>query len=285
MTKYCEKCGSKLIQGQCPICDEGNKNNSIHKKSNYIWFFILALILGTSVLFNSPMRENLADFFFMNMESRSTRAITKIKSTEYKEASYALLESGADVSLTLEAGNYIVGEDIPEGIYKVTNLFGFGSLWIDDEVNHIYISESLTVEGDESAYYSYYLENVRLYQGAQIRIFTDGMRFESNSGQLDKMVELTPNPLIETYRVDSDILIGSQIPEGTYDIEIIRGEGRVYSEQSWEFGVDADFSEDKDDDYALMRYCNVNLKKDMKLGLDDDMVIRLSPSQYHRMGE
>ena len=70
-------------------------------------------------------------------------SITTISNKEYEDVTYKLAKSGQEVTVMLSAGNYVVGQDLPEGLYRVENNQGFGAIWIDDDTNDIHINKSL----------------------------------------------------------------------------------------------------------------------------------------------
>ncbi|MFQ9922800.1 MAG: hypothetical protein ACLRVU_04760 [Beduini sp.] len=284
MAKYCERCGSQLKRGKCPICDEGIYTSSDERRFSFnkrdiLWFIVLALILGTSMICSesSPFHEDIQIFVWSNFNSKQ-KVMTKVDRRTYKEATYSLQKTGDSVELVLPAGNYTVGKDIPEGVYKVTNLSGFGPLSIRDNVNMITIFTSMIMEGETSDYFSSYLEDVRLYQGAQVTVSTDKMKFESENARNDLMGKRHKNTLTQEYTVSSPVMIGEMIPEGTYDIIAVEGEGHVSSE-NYDYGIQEGLSF-SDDYYSLREFRNVQLKKYTKLTVDEGLTIKLIPSEY-----
>lgn len=288
MEKYCSKCGSLLIDDRCPVC--GHKEVSKKpKKSQMIWFIALAVILGLSILANSPMRDSMEYFLLDRFYYSSLDVVTTIDDNHYDNVQYALPATGDDVDITLCAGNYVVGEDIPEGVYKIVNKKGFGAIWIDDMKNDIYINESLNPESEGTdEYFSCYLDNVRLYNGANINVYTNAMQFISSNGQTDTMGKRMENPFTTSYTIDgktqSATLIGDEIPAGTYDIIAVSGSGLVESE-NWTNGIHATLTVDENERYDVVRYNNVVLNEDEKLDVDEGLTIELVPSATMIEGE
>lgn len=284
MAKYCERCGSRLKRGKCPICDEGiytstDERRFSYKKRDILWFIVLALILGTSIICSesSPFHEDIQVFVWSNFNSKQ-KVMTRVDRRTYKETTYSLQKTGDSVELVLPAGNYTVGKDIPEGVYKVTNLSGFGPLKVIDSVNFITIFTSLIMEGETSDYFSAYLEDVRLYQGARVTVSTDMMKFESENARNDLMEKRQKNTLTQEYTISSPVMIGETIPEGTYDIIAIEGQGRVTSE-NYDDGIQEELSF-KEDYYTLQKFKNVKLNKYNKLTVEEGLTIKLVPSEY-----
>ncbi|WP_041140126.1 zinc ribbon domain-containing protein [Beduini massiliensis] len=284
MAKYCERCGSRLKKGKCPVCDEDlytslEDRRFSFKKRDIVWFIVLALILGTSILCSesSPFHEDIQIFVWSNFNSKQ-KVLTKVDRRTYKEVTYSLQKTGDSVELVLPAGNYTVGQDIPEGVYKVTNLSGFGPLKVNDTVNFITIFTSMISDKETSDYFSSYLEDVRLYQGAQVTISTDEMKFESKNARNDLMQKRPKNTLTQEFTISSPVMIGETIPEGTYDIIAIEGEGRVSSE-NYEYGIHEELSFNEDD-YTVQTFKNVQLIKYNKLNVDEGLTIKLIPSEY-----
>lgn len=284
MAKHCERCGSRLKRGKCPVCDNGLLNSQNERGFNYhtqdiLWFIVLALILGTSIVCSesSPYYENIQTFVWDNFHT-SHSATTKVDRDIYEDVTYALNKTGDSVDLTLPAGNYIVGKDIPEGVYKVTNLSGFGPIKVNDDLNHIRILTSLIMEKETSEYFSYYLEDVRLYQGAIVTVSTNEMRFVSENARNDLMIKREKNPLTEEFTISSPIMVGETVPAGTYDIIVVEGEGIVSSE-NYEYGINESMSS-YEKYYDLQEFKNVQLVKYNKLDVEDGLTVKLVPSEY-----
>lgn len=282
MKKYCEKCGHRLKHGLCPICDQ----DQLIQKPPYFWYSFLLVILTLSILVKTPLKYPMQSF----INSVFNASITTISNKEYEDVTYKLAKSGQEVTVMLSAGNYVVGQDLPEGLYRVENNQGFGAIWIDDDTNDIHINKSLDNKDEaDGSYFSYYLENVRLYQGARIQIFTNSMTFTTSNGQIDKWEERETNPNTETFEIDHSVMIGDTIPAGTYDILVIEGSGSISSEKSWNYGISESMTADKEDTYDVYRYNNVELENEEKLTLekDDDcesFKIQLIPSNGVRKG-
>ncbi len=283
MAKYCVKCGSPLENGKCPICD-GYSYSSVEEhhykfyKRDFLWFIVLALIIGTSIICseNSPFYYDIQSFVWRHFDDACV--ITKVENYHYDNVTYSLNKHGEDIDVTLPAGNYIVGKDIPEGTYKVTNLSGFGAIDILDHTNRINILYSLIEDGEQSDYFSSFIEDVRLYQGARVEIDSDTMRFESQNGRNDLLESRIKNTLTEEYTISSSVMIGDNIPSGTYDIIAISGEGDVQSE-NYQFGIHMEMSAN-DDYYAIKEYKQVKLMDYDKLEVEEGLTIKLVPSEY-----
>lgn len=263
MKKYCEKCGHRLKHGLCPVCDQ----DQLMQKPPYFWYSFLLIIIALSILSKTPLKYPMQSW----INAVSNISLTTISNKEYSSVNYKLKTNGQDVSITLSAGNYVVGQDLPEGLYRVENNQGFGAIWIDDDNNGIHINKSLDnkEEADEQ-YFSYYLDNVRLYEGATVQIFTNSMTFTSSNGQVDQLIERSPNPNIETFEIDHSVMIGDTIPAGTYDILVLEGSGSISSEKSWDYGISESMTSDHEDTYDVYRFNNVELENEEKLTLEKD---------------
>lgn len=280
MAKFCKNCGSKLIHGKCPVCEETTEDSK-NKSRQYRTFIGLVFILCLSFICNSSLREDVGLFFLEHFHSENHVNDAFISDKTYNNVTYPLASEGDNIDISLCAGNYVVGQDIPEGSYKIINKKGFGAIWIDDEINNIHISESLNEQSEgNDEYFNYYIENVRLYKGAVVTVFTNEMQFLSNNGQTNTLIEKELNPLTDTFELDHTVLIGTEIPAGTYDIIAVDGEGSVESD-SWEFGIHIEMSDDLDAHYEVQRFNNVELNKNSKLSIED-LTVKLVPSQRIR---
>lgn len=108
---------------------------------------------------------------------------------------------------------------------------------------------------------------------------SDKMKFESENARSDLMEKCEKNTLVKEYTISSPVLIRDTIPEGTYDIIAIEGEGRVSSE-NYDYGIQEELSFQADY-YALQEFKNVRLHKYNKLDVEEGLTIKLVPSEYN----
>lgn len=295
MNKYCDRCGSKLKHGYCPICDIKEHNKYSHFRDahlnvernisfkNIVWTLLLAMIITLSVtisvVYEIPYTESIGS----DLRSRVTDEGLKISRNVYDHVKYPLANEGEQVTYTLSAGNYLVGEDIAEGTYQIENLVGFSHFGVRDYENRISINESLTTKGDDDTYFTYQASDVRLYKGAVLNIDSNSMELRSTNANTADIKEMQLNPLTLSHRVTHTILIGesSGVSEGFYDIEVIEGEGDVDSGFD-DFGIYGELTTDTTNEYGVSSFRNVYLKEYDRLSIDEGLVLELKPSKYIR---
>lgn len=223
----CKICDSKLINGFCSDCghqdryslaslkDPGASQIKNKKAPKIIWLAASILLLVLPVLLHTYPFQMVA------IVVRQQQIITSIPPSTYDDVSRELAAQGELVDMSLEEGNYIVGIDIPEGIYQIKTVGHSASLYFKDDVNQIDFSSSLRKDSDNV---SSYLEDVRLYQGTILCIESGEILFSSSNAQVDKLEKLPPNPETKTYSVEDGAVSGADFPEGTYDIVLSSGE-------------------------------------------------------------
>lgn len=226
----CRLCGKKLNNGVCPDCGLRESHNFVlaenqseatprKKTALTIWCTLsIILIILPWLLYWTPLRE----LTYIIQEQQIMRSIPEY---EYVNAVRELNANGTSVELTLSEGNYIVGIDIAEGNYQINPADDSGSIMLQDEVNQISFTYRVDNDSDHT---SSYLQDVRLYQDAIIRIERGGIMFTSSNAQVESLQTLPPNETPDTYCVEDGAVAGADFPEGTYDITMTGGEyGRV----------------------------------------------------------
>lgn len=230
----CNICGSKMKNGGCPSCGWKESYQAEHatessltqkkekkhrKKGVLAWSVLSVTLIIFPALLNSPPLEDLVSSIYRQ------QIPTAIPESQYENVSRELKTDGDSVEITVDAGNYIVGVDIPEGIYKISVTGTGAGFSLGDEENEIEYFEGLS---EDSEYESSYLENVRLYDGATFRITDGSALFTSSNAQVDALKTLPPNEVLETYQVEDGAVAGADFLEGTYDIVVDSGNyGRV----------------------------------------------------------
>ncbi|NCB94012.1 MAG: hypothetical protein EOM40_15850 [Clostridia bacterium] len=137
-------------------------------------------------------------------------------------------EEGDTLETTMEAGRYVVGQQIPAGTYRMsgTDLVGM-YVNLDDEENNIY--HTWWFNEYETASNEYEIEDVRLYTGAVLTIQGTGdVLLDTENAQGDELQEPESNPLVEEVTVTMDAMVaGKDFEPGTYDAEVLNGEGNL----------------------------------------------------------
>lgn len=122
-------------------------------------------------------------------------------------------------------GCYIVGVDLPEGIYRADYLEGWGSFTVEDEKNDIYLYAALNWEPEKDEYKQ--LEDLRLYEGALVTI--SGNMFLTLSsdcaGSLTSSRQKAAVPeTVSKKQEDSPLNVGVN-DVGMYDLSVASTEG------------------------------------------------------------
>jgi len=168
----------------------------------------------------------------------------------YEDAAPALAETGDDFTTVLTGGKYIVGVHLPEGLYKVTLVEGEGSLNVEDDTNDISVYEwfELDEEGEEEELYTHIteLDEVRLFNGAHIDVYTDVvLSFETHNGQTAQMSAME-NPLKDVFNIPkgTTLVCGVDFEPGVYDIQGFSDNGLLFYTHPYYWSDDGEFYEE-----------------------------------------
>jgi hypothetical protein len=161
-----------------------------------------------------------------------------------------LSETGDDFTTLLDGGKYVVGVHLPEGLYKVTLVEGEGSLKVEDGTNNISVYEwfELDEEGEEEELYSHIteLDDVRLFNGAHIDVYTDVvLSFETHNGQTAQMFAME-NPLKDVFNIPkgTTLVCGVDFEPGVYDIQGFSDNGLLFYTHPYYWSDDGEFYEE-----------------------------------------
>lgn len=188
-------------------------------------------------------------------------------------------EDGASYSTTLSGGQYLVGVDIPVGIYTVTAQgTRYGDISIEDAKNGIYYYEWLDEDGS--------IEDIRLYEGASFSVsagFTVYMETE-NAQECNTLS--VGNFEAEEVQLQDGMVAGVDFPIGVYDIVYIpSGDEYDYGSVYWtvitEEGYEVQRDIFVDAEGETVTYQNVALPKDTVINLEDiaEEKVRLVPTE------
>lgn len=136
----------------------------------------------------------------------------------YDYVSRELSEDGDHWEETLGSGEYVVGVQIPEGIYTLEIDSGSDTFNLSDYENSIYLWRQFALEDtDEDTVTS--LEDVRLYNGAVVRLDGGKMQFTTDCAQ--ELENGEDNPLTDevTLTGQNALVAGVDFPAGVYDVE------------------------------------------------------------------
>lgn len=137
---------------------------------------------------------NMATVFFNTKETTTTEK--QSEPNPYLAAKYQLKTQGKHYEKVLTAGEYIVGLDLPEGIYQVSIQKGKNSLSIKNRKQSIsqYDFYKINAKADDNFYKTE--EEVHLYQGSYVKIDQGGtMKFVTDCAQMDLMKRPAKNTL------------------------------------------------------------------------------------------
>lgn len=284
----CKICNKRLADGLCPECGwresyssastqeqlietKTTDKKTLSKKTfKIVWGSVCVLMM---IL---PMLLHTAPFQFLIYSVQQQQVLTAIPAAVYENAPRLLAAEGGPVEVTLSEGNYIVGVDLPEGVYQASVVDRIASIELEDESNQIYFFSWLSEDNDSE---SPYMQDVRLYQGATLRIETGTVLFASSNAQLDTLLVLPQNESLETVYPDNGAVAGVDFPVGIYDIRVI-GDGNGFveislpenSDSSWSF-----FEFMGTGMGELTSYCNIEFPKGALLEFSD-IEIALVPS-------
>ncbi|MDD3219117.1 MAG: hypothetical protein PHC41_09895 [Lachnospiraceae bacterium] len=185
----------------------------------------------------------------------------------------------------LVPGFYTVGVDIPEGRYNVSVVSGSGYINVDDEENSIYFYSDLSEDGQTTD------EDYRLFDGAVV--YVEGrlvVSITADNARTDTITAREINPLAETVEltgiddVDNTTVyeVGVDIPAGTYDVELIKGD-YTYIESTWPDDYYGSYSSlwlDMEEDEAETNiYKNVEFVAGESIRIMTEATVKLTPSQ------
>lgn len=171
----------------------------------------LVLIVGIVIILFSIVPSIAGVLYDMVQEEMQVQNIMEDEYDPYQYVENSLPESGTSYVQQLEAGQYLVGVDLPEGNYTATILEGdYGFVKIQDSINIIFYTADVIV-GETT-------EDLRFYEGAWIEIST-GTKIQLESENAQPMQsEWVKNPLTESVELKGEMVAGEDFPEGIYDI-------------------------------------------------------------------
>ncbi|MGN1141926.1 MAG: hypothetical protein ACI4TF_12045, partial [Oliverpabstia sp.] len=199
----------------------------------------------------------------------------------YENMARELSEEGESFEISLTAGQYVVGCQLPEGKYTVRAENEAENLWFsveDEEENYFY--NSWWISDYQMTENGYEIEDVRLYNGAVMTISGAGtIHLQTVNGQTDQMKIPQANPLTEQVYVSSDLLkVGKDLEAGVYDVKALENEGifKIRDEEGYEM----EYYLDSDEWYDPSEYHNMILSEgDIIYVEPEEFSIVLIPSE------
>lgn len=254
----------------------GRKKSGKNKKPGRIISKIIAVIVIFNVFFGifQPLVSDILDDAISGYQE-NTEDYTR--SDPYEYVTKELPEDGESVSFELTSGDYVVGVHIPEGNYQADVSYDYDTVQVDDGDSGLYLYEYAgRTDGD-------YLDDLRLYNGAIVHISSQTtITLYSDNAQTENIL-YENNPLAgqEPLVVKKDLTVGPDLPAGVYDLILVSGEGSVDVDIYTEYGESMETK-----DLYLGENCtdgkeykNLVLPKNAQITLDDNMELRLTPSE------
>lgn len=254
----------------------GRKKSGKNKKPGRIISKIIAVIVIFNVFFGifQPLVSDILDDAISGYQE-NTQDYTR--SDPYEYVTKELPEDGESVSFELTSGDYVVGVHIPEGNYQADVSYDYDTIQVDDGDSGLYLYEYAgRTDGD-------YLDDLRLYNGAIVHISSQTtITLYSDNAQTDN-VFYEDNPLAgqKPVTIKEDAIVGPDLPAGVYDLTLVSGEGSVDVDIYTEYGESMEtknlyLGENCTDG---KEYKNLVLPKNAQITLDDNMELRLTPSE------
>lgn len=254
----------------------GRKKSGKNKKPGRIISKIIAVIVIFNVFFGifQPLVSDILDDAISGYQE-NTEDYTR--SDPYEYVTKELPEDGESVSFELTSGDYVVGVHIPEGNYQADVSYDYDTVQVDDGDSGLYLYEYAgRTDGD-------YLDDLRLYNGAIVHISSQTtITLYSDNAQTDN-VFYEDNPLAgqKPVTIKEDAIVGPDLPAGVYDLTLVSGEGSVDVDIYTEYGESMEtknlyLGENCTDG---KEYKNLVLPKNAQITLDDNMELRLTPSE------
>lgn len=254
----------------------GRKKSGKNKKPGRIISKIIAVIVIFNVFFGifQPLVSDILDDAISGYQE-NTQDYTR--SDPYEYVTKELPEDGESVSFELTSGDYVVGVHIPEGNYQADVSYDYDTVQVDDGDSGLYLYEYAgRTDGD-------YLDDLRLYNGAIVHISSQTtITLYSDNAQTDN-VFYEDNPLAgqKPVTIKEDAIVGPDLPAGVYDLTLVSGEGSVDVDIYTEYGESMEtknlyLGENCTDG---KEYKNLVLPKNAQITLDDNMELRLTPSE------
>ena len=255
----------------------GRKKSGKNKKPGRIISKIIAVIAIFNVFFGifQPLVSDILDDAISGYQE-NTQDYTR--SDPYEYVTKELPEDGESVSFELTSGDYVVGVHIPEGNYQADVSYDYDTVQVDDGDSGLYLYEYAgRTDGD-------YLDDLRLYNGAIVHISSQTtITLYSDNAQTENIL-YENNPLAgqEPLVVKKDLTVGPDLPAGVYDLILVSGEGSVDIDIYTEYGESMEtknlyLGENCTDG---KEYKNLVLPKNAQITLDDNMELRLTPSEH-----
>ena len=225
------------------------------------------------------MIEDAVQGVFQNKESQTANDTDESDYDHYQYVTREIPEEGESTDYELSSGNYVVGVEIPEGIYTVTPKDDYDTVQIDDPENSIYLYEYTEGKKDK-------IEDVRLYKGAvlTLRCKTTEKLHTDNAQDIDTLETAgQSNPLAEPVEIKGQKVLtaGKDFEPGIYDLDRISGDGDVkitiYSEEQEEMNSWSQYLSEDGIDGETFHY--LVIPENAAVEVSEDLRIKLTPTE------
>ena len=176
----------------------------------------------------------------------------------------------------LSAGHYVVGADIPAGVYDVTAIKGTGNVsssnMFDGGINQVMGTQNDDVSVKE-------FKNLKLDK-KDISITVNGTAVIKLSSKAAQTKNLKPkeNPAKKEYTFSSgNYVVGKDIERGIYDIIAVKGNGNISSDNMFDGGINEVFGTSGDELY-VKEFKNAYFNDNVQLTVSG-VTIKLVPSK------
>lgn len=225
------------------------------------------------------MIEDAIQGVFQDKEGQTANDTDESDYDHYQYVTREIPEEGESTDYELSSGNYVVGVEIPEGIYTVTPKDDYDTVQIDDSENSIYLYEYTEGKKDK-------IEDVRLYKGAvlTLRCKTTEKLHTDNAQDIDTLETAgQSNPLAEPVEIKGQKVLtaGKDFEPGIYDLDRISGDGDVkitiYSEEQEEMNSWSQYLSEDGIDGETFHY--LVIPENAVVEVSEDLRIKLTPTE------
>lgn len=268
--KKCKKCGAELPNNAkvCPNCSA--KVGSGKKILIIIIAAIVFLAIIGSITNNDSEKQSNTPGISQGVNENKNSG-NNVDSGNKEDLSNVAKE------YTLAAGYYTAGIDIPAGKCNVVAVSGNGNLsssnlW-SGGINEIFGID------DGSGYYTESFNGLELPEDTVLEI----------SGKLKIKItytELESNYTGRTYDDSSAVTlssgnytVGSDLPEGTYKVIAVSGNGNLSSSNLFNGGINEVFGVDDGTGYYNNEFLNLKLEKDVTVEIKGNLKVKFIPAK------
>lgn len=228
------------------------------------------------------IRYAIEDAFQGIFQDTGSQKTSDTEETDYDHYQYVTREipsEGENADYELSSGNYVVGVEIPEGIYTVTPKDDYDTVQIDDPENSIYLYEYTEGKKDK-------IEDVRLYKGAvlTLKCKTTEKLHTDNAQDINALENVgQSNPLTETVDIKGQEIwtAGRDFEPGIYDLSRVSGDGNVdvtiYSEEQEEINSWSQYLSEDGMDGESFHY--LVIPQNATVEVPEGLKIKLTPAE------